>query len=120
MEYIEQIKDVDYWLSKGYDPVYHTLVYKDEAIVGYVARPDPVPLPSIVSKFNLLSRFTEAEKALIYRSEHEPVQLFLFELSMSSNVDLDLPQVKEAVQLLSDLGIIATSRVEEILSKEAT
>ena len=115
---METTNQLDYWVDKGYDPVYHDLLYKGDVIAGYVAKPEQVTLRSVISKYSFLRRFTEAEKALIYKSDHEPVQLFLYELTLSSHVDLDLPEVRAAVQLISDLGIIATSRVEEILSKE--
>ena len=115
MEHNITVKDVDYWVNQGYDPVYHTLITKGDKITGYITKPDIVPVDRTLSRYKFLRRLSMAEKSQIYASEHPAVHVFLTELNMSSNVDLDLPEVREAVDMFVDYGYVAASRIDEIL-----
>ena len=108
-------KDIVYWVDQGYDPVYHELITKGDAITGFIARSEQEPKVRTLSRYKFLRRLTAAEKSQIYTSEHPAVQVFLTELSMSSNVDLDLPEVREAIDMFVDYGYIASARIDDLL-----
>jgi len=115
MEHTEQIKDETYWEGRGYNSEHHDLVYKGDHIIGYIAKPSPYVAPRIISKRSMLARLTPTEKGQIHGSDKPEVKAFLFELSVSANVNLDFPEVRDALNLLVYEGILEQSRIEDIL-----
>ena len=108
---------MDYWVNEGYDPVYHELIHDSlGSIVGYITRSEHVEQPRTLSRFAMLSRFTYDEQIAIYSSQDVGVKVFLKNLDLSSEVDLDLPQVQAAIQHFVNLGLIEAFRVEALLS----
>ena len=103
--------------AKGYDPEIHDLIESEAGeIKGFIVRPVHVPQRKI-SRRSFMKRFTLEELMGIKSQQQDGdliVGLFLDELQMSDNVDLDLPEIAEALTYLAVSDIIAESRIPEL------
>lgn len=102
---------------KGYDPEVHDLLESATGqLKGFIVRPVHVPQRKI-SRRSFMKRFTVEELKGIKTKQQDGdliVDLFLYELQMSDNVDLDLPEIMEALTYLAASDIIAESRIPEL------
>ena len=79
-----------------------------------------VTLPPVraLSRFAFRSRFTLAEKAAIYTAAESNVQIrvFLDDLAVADEIDLDLLDTVQGVQALEAAGLLVPGRAQEILA----
>jgi len=71
-----------------------------------------------ISRYAFISRFTDEEfYGLVMQADVNPLlKVFVKKLDYSTEVNLNLPATIEGVQMLANGGLIAASRVAEILA----
>lgn len=81
-----------------------------------VAAPGYAP-PSKLTRYEFISRFTPAERAAIMSAAKvsAEIEVFLFDLQMVPDVQLDSPQTIYAINALEAHGLIAAGRASQIL-----
>ena len=113
-------------LAKDFIEVPSTVVHGSSFVKGKWVAPVvealevlPPPLPVSPIAFKML--FTLKELVAIKASEDPLVAAFfgLVDDPRLTEIRLDLQSTKEAIQHLAEIGLIAESRVEEILSNKA-
>lgn len=110
------IKDLDYWVVEGYDQTKHNLITDGSVIKGFILKPTMVTQPRLLSPRSFMKRFSVTERVSIRESDNAYVKDFLYELNLSSDVNLDFPEVESALGLLVSLGILEESRIVDIMA----
>ena len=77
--------------------------------------PAPEPTPRIISNLEFWERFTQEEQENFTYSGLKKVKWFLYNLKIRSSVDLDGPQLANAMNAAETAGLIGEGRAEEIL-----
>ena len=82
-----------------------------------VIPPAPTPPKDPISVLAFRSRFTDAEKVVIYTAAKASVevQIWLDDLMVASDVKIDDPRTVGGVQALEAAGLISAGRAAEIL-----
>ncbi len=80
--------------------------------------PTPTPEPiTVISRYELRSRFTQAEKVAIYTAAETniAIKVWLDDLQSATSVDLTLPATIAGVEALESAKLIETGRAKTIL-----
>ena len=115
---LEITMDLQYWIDRGYDETIHQPAMRGEEMIGYTRIPSEAPIETIeiITRRSFMKRFTLDERTALRNSEDDVVQDFLFELNISQDVTLSLPENRDALMYLTSIGILEASRVDEILA----
>lgn len=72
----------------------------------------------IISKYQFTKRFTDTELGTILAASEQNVAIkaYLFKLQMAEQVDTTWPELVEGLQAIVDGGLLAQSRLTEILT----
>jgi hypothetical protein len=97
---------------------YVDLIDKNGNVVGQAANDPPMPFPDRVrlTRYEFRSRFTAAEKVVMYDSTDTMVRVFLDDIQSADNINVSEQDTIDGVAYLTAVGLIAAGRDVEILA----